>query len=232
MRARGEFVAETVRASAAGTAPAGRSRRRSKSIDMRHVEAEAAGRSSAKASPSVDADRAQHLDHRRGASCSTMPAQSSRNTKGAAEPSRIGSSGPSIFDDEHCRCRSRRAPPSDARRCRSGLRAGSGSPSTVQRRKSRPESKRAGMSTPRSVGGTRCRDPPRPGRSVSETRLPGMQADAHAADRRLQRALPGARVRERNNRVGETVHARRLCPPHWVGQSIIIAECFRLGHGS
>lgn len=113
-----------------------------------------------------------------GESCSTMPAQSIRNTKSFAEPSRIGISGPSISSTALCTPQ----PASAARACSTvPTRASgrSGRPSTVHRRVSITWSNRAGMSTPawpaasvRSVRRTTNPLPVGAGRSVSDTRWP------------------------------------------------------------
>ena len=66
-----------------------------KSIDSAISSPDQPGRNSAVAAPACTRTGRSTSSTGRGASWATMPAQSSRNTKSAAEPSRIGSSGPS-----------------------------------------------------------------------------------------------------------------------------------------
>ena len=139
---------------------------------------------------------------------------------------------PVHLDHARCRCRSRQAPPSRARPCRSARRRRA---STVASRVSTTRSNRAGMSTPGRSGGTRCHGPPAPG---------GSQVDAasrNAGRRRRSRSAPSASAgttwldaREPGSR--QTVHAPCLylrdrlqasCPSR-LGQSMFVSECFRV----
>ena len=130
----------------------------------------AGGRSSANASPSLTRTGRRISIVVRGASCSTIPAQSSRNTNGAAEPSRIGGSGPSTSTT----ALSMPQPASAAITCSTvPIRAPSLSASTVARRVSTTRSKRAGMSTPRSVRRNTMPWSAGAGRKVRLTRLSG-----------------------------------------------------------
>ena len=83
----------------------------------------------------------------RGVSCASTPAQSSRNTNCAADPSRIGGSGPSTSTTTL----SMPQPASAAMTCSTVLIRAPSCASTVESRVSATQSKRAGMSAPISV---------------------------------------------------------------------------------